>query len=499
MTHSTRRGRRSAADRVVEELKTADRFPVGDPRRGAAQRRVARLVAADLSMADDPRLAGIRAQLRRWARFAPHLLTDDQEVAIALDGRATIDGQLAALRVLDDDATTALSAADAALRNLDAATAVERQHADVAAHVVTDRRAPVSASVLGALAACHLADDRLRGIDDWRTRFAVVQGTTPSTLAHLRDATRAANALAAQWWRVRSGIVGGEYFDRRVGVPAPVATLEEHAHEAAVALAEAVPTLAGAARRASGRIVHGVDNQVVIEADGRISVTVAHRATPRGSLMVAHEIGHALHALESRSPEPPGALVGETVACWSSLMTGRAGIRGGAAASPGIAAWVMALALGDTLVEELFVSAAVSAFEDAVYASAASGRTVTADELDGAWLRAHRSLMADAVVVPDLVGSGWARLPALATDPGHAFSYVWATVLALAMYARHGHDEHGVVARAIRAGGVEADEFTALLGFDGDEWIALGLSAVAAELSRLGQLVCSGTESVAAG
>ena len=156
MMHSTRRGRRSAADRVVEELKTADRFPVGDPRRGAAQRRVARLVAADLSMADDPRLAGIRAQLRRWARFAPHLLTDDQEPAIALDGRATIDEQLAALRVLDDDATTALSEADAALRNLDAATAVERQHADVAAHAVTDRRAPVSASVLGALAACHL-------------------------------------------------------------------------------------------------------------------------------------------------------------------------------------------------------------------------------------------------------------------------------------------------------------------------------------------------------
>lgn len=150
------------------------------------------------------------------------------------------------------------------------------------------------------------------------------------------------------------------------------------------------------------------------------------------------------------------------------------------------------MALGDTLVEELFVSAAVSAFEDSVYEHAASGRLVTADELNGAWLAANREVMGGAVVVPDFVGSGWARLPALATQPGHAFSYVWATVLALAMFARHGADEGGAIARAIGAGGVEADEFTALLGFAGAEWIPLGLSTLDDELSRLGQMVRSG-------
>ncbi len=484
MKHSTRRARRSLSDRVVEELKTADRFPVGDPRRSAAQRRVARLVAGDLTVADDPQLAGIRAQLRQWAHFAPYLLSDEQETLLALQGRALIDEQLALLGSLDDDVATALVASDDALRNLDADTASARQLADIDAHAVTDRRAPLSAAVLGALAACHLADDRLRGIDDWRTRFAVVQGTTPATLAALRDATRAASGMAAEWWRVRSRVVGGEYFDRRVGMPASVGTLAQHSAAAAAALATSVPSLADVALRASGRIVHGADNQVVIEADGRVSVTVAHRPTPRGSLMVAHEIGHALHALESRSPEPPGALVGETVACWSSLVTGQAG-----AVGPHAGAMAMAMALGDTLVEELFVSAAVSAFEDSVYEYAAAGRPVTADELDGAWLAANQKVMGGAVVVPDLVGSGWARLPALATDPGHAFSYVWATVLALAMYARHGADEDAAIARAIRAGGVEADEFTALLGFDGDEWISLGLATLAEELSRLGQMV----------
>ncbi len=482
MRRSTRGGRRSLGDLVVEELKTADRFPVGDTRRSAAQRRVARLVAADISVADDPRLAGIRAQLRRWAHFAPNLLSDEQETMLAREGRSLINEQLAILRSLENDSTTALSAADDALRTLDAQVAMDRQHADLAAHAVTDLRAPLVASVLGALAACHLADDELRGVDDWRTRFAVVQGTTPATLVALRDATRGARGLAAQWWHVRSAVVGGEYFDRRVGVPAPPATLGEHSQMAGTALAGAVPSLADTARRASGRIVHGDDNQVVIEADGRISVTVAHRPTARGSLMVAHEIGHALHAMESRSPEPPGALVGETIACWSSLITGRAGI-------DGPQSMAMAMALGDTLVEELFVSAAVSAFEDAVYECAASGQSVSVQQLNTAWLQANRDVLADAVVVPDLVGSGWARLPALATDPGHAFSYVWATVLALAIFARHGADEGGLIAQAIRAGGLEADEFTALLGFEGDEWIPLGLSTLQVELSRLAQVV----------
>ena len=72
-------------------------------------------------------------------------------------------------------------------------------------------------------------------------------------------------------------------------------------------------------------------------------------------------------------------------------------------------------------------------------------------------------------------------------------------MLALAVYARHAADEGGAIARAIRAGGVEADEFTALLGFDGDEWISLGLSTLAEELSRLGQVVRSGESSLDAG
>jgi hypothetical protein len=402
---------------------------------------------------------------------------------LASANRALVAEQLSILRRLDDEPATALLTADGALRDLDAAEPQRRWDADVIAHEVTARRAPTVAVVLASLASCHLADDHQRGIDDWHTRFAFVQGTTPATLAHLRDATRQAYGLAGQWWRARPAVVGSRYCDRRVGPSTAPASVAEHARQAALALAAAVPRLAPTVHEAASRITPGADNQVVIEADGRISATVVHRPTPRGSMMVAHEIGHAVHALASLSTEPPGALVGETVACWASLVTGRAATAHDASAP------AFALALGDTLVEELFVSAAVSEFEDSVYALAARGAQVPAAALDAAWLGAQRDLFGDAVEVPEHVASGWARLPSLATDPGHAVSYVWATLLALAIGGRHGEEAGDVLVDAFRAGGVDADEFTAMLGFVGDGWIDEGLTALAVELERLAQLI----------
>ncbi len=68
-------------------------------------------------------------------------------------------------------------------------------------------------------------------------------------------------------------------------------------------------------------------------------------------------------------------------------------------------------------------------------------------------------------------------------------------MLALAIDARHAGDADGVIARAIVAGGVDADEFTALLGFEGDEWVEAGFGALALQLTRLGQVVGAGMSS----
>ena len=483
MSSSRRGGRRLPAEQVLAALQASDRFPPGDPRREAGQRRAARLIAADPDALRHPALAAEAPMLRRWSRFVPYLLDDATEQTLATTNRLVVTEALGRLRALDADEHTSLLAADRALRGLDSFEPDVRHAADAVSARVTVERSPKMAAVLSELATCHLADDQERGMADWRTRFCFVEGTEPERLAIMRQRVSAARDLARGWYAVRGPLVGAAYGDRRVGLPAEPTTLEEQAAAAADGLAAAVPALADGARAAASRIRPGADNVVTVEADGRLSATVAHRPTTRGALMVAHETGHALHALVAHSSQAPGALVGETVACWSALVTGLRHI-----GDPDGRSRALALALGDTLVEELFVSAAVSDFEDEVYRLSDRG-TVTVDELDAAWLTAHRGLFPGEV--PDVAGSGWARLPALATDPGHAVSYVWATLLAVAIEARHRGDVERVVATAIEAGGVDADEFTALLGFEGDGWIDEGMVALETLLRRLADRVAA--------
>lgn len=132
-----------------------------------------------------------------------------------------------------------------------------------------------------------------------------------------------------------------------------------------------MPDLAAAAMTEAGRMRAGRDNRVTAEADGRPSATVVHRPTDRGALMVAHELGHAVHAVMAMGTEPPGALVGETVACWASLVAGRAAVARAMASGDRAATVAAAMALGDMLVEEVFVSAAISSFEDRLYGAVA--------------------------------------------------------------------------------------------------------------------------------
>lgn len=464
----------------------ADRFAVGDHRRVAAQRAASALVAADPSLLDEPDLEPVRPQLRQWSRILPHLLSDEAEAAISRRTQPIVAEALANLRALDDAAATAMAAADLALRGLDQPEPAARLAADLEAHRITDARAPVVAEALLSLAVSHALDDAQRGIADWRFRFALMEGTTVATLRRLLAAVRDAWPVAQTWHVRRAALVGGQFSDRRAGLPCGAATLEADALSGGEALAAYSEALAAASAEAAVRIVPGALNKVVLEADGRISATVLHRPTCRGRLMVAHELGHTVHALQAmrvRHTDPPGALVGETVACLTAMIAGRAQL----GRHPDARA--MALALGDTMVEELFVSAVISEFEDAVAQRVRANQSLDVPALNELWLAAHSAFYGHDVQVPAAVGSGWARLPGLATDPGRAIAYVWATVLAQALLATHPTDAAGVVSAAIEQGGVDADTFVVLLGLDPDGWIDAGIGALCTDLERLAQLV----------
>jgi oligoendopeptidase F len=441
------------------------------------------LIAADPSVAEAPSLRRWRSELLQWARFVPFLVDDATEAQLSTSGRAAISGALTELAALDSAAETSIEAAECGVHLLDSLDRNVRSTADARISEVTSRRAPTMCDILQRLTASHAADDQARGIDSWRVRFALSQQTSTATLDHLLAAVNERADLARSWYSHRAVRLGARYADRRIGPPVPPMSLADDAVLVAAALGSVVPELGSDAERAAARIRPGATNEVVFEADGRLSATVDHRPTARGRLMVAHELGHTVHALRASSDGAPGALVGETMACLAAII---AGLR--LADDPTVDHAAATLAVGDMMVEELFVSALVCQFEDEAQRAVRGGGKLTVAFLDGTWLRLHRQLFGEVIEVPAIIGSQWARLSSLAMQPGHAVSYVWATVLALAVQSRllDGESAEGRrLVAAIERGAMPADELPVMLGFANDSWVDVGLDALDGVLAKL--------------
>lgn len=134
---------------------------------------------------------------------------------------AAVSSQLARLAGLEDDPATSQDTVDAALRGLDQVDPAERLAADRRAHFLTARRLPATGPALVQLAGLHVADDRRRGIGDWRTRWAIANGTQVATLRTLQVALDGAVGLSAGWWRARARLMGEQWSDRRALPPHP--------------------------------------------------------------------------------------------------------------------------------------------------------------------------------------------------------------------------------------------------------------------------------------
>jgi hypothetical protein len=463
----------TAAD-LAALVARADARPPGDLQRGRAQRRAARAVHADPGLLDDPALSNDRHQLEVWARFVPHLLDDEREAEIARTHAPAVSRLIAAVLSLDDDPSTSHRMGDDLALGLDDPDPHERLAADEAARAVARRRSVVMAQVLPQLARLQADDDAERGLVPWRSRSALLQGTSAERLDRLVQGVVDASRSVQPWLAGRRELCGASYSDRRVAPGGPARTLEADCALACAVLAGVSPSLEQFTASVPAHVVSGQISECVVDGE-RLSVTVAHRGSFRSTLMTAHEIGHAVHALASAGREPPGALVGEAIGCLIALLVAESLVDDSHPAA--------ALAFGDHLIDEIHLSAAASRFEDVVHDPALG--VVDADALGDLWLSVVRAVYEPAIRVPDDVAVDWARHPSFAASPGHAVSYVWANLFALAVLDSELPDLGDRLASAMGRGAIDADEFLGLFDIDPDDLVVAGLRALDARLERL--------------
>jgi oligoendopeptidase F len=337
------------------------------------------------------------------------------------------------------------------------------------------------AHCLDTVVADRLLVDELRAVDRPRAERDAENGIDP---AHV-DAALLAVAESAEvghrwyaWKAARLGVRRLDFADATapLGRPAPI-TLAEARTVVTGAFAALHDDLGAAVADifTQRRIdwtprTHKVGNSLCVPAGTAPPyVLVNFTGQHADAVTLGHEIGHAVHYTCAARQGPlacdPPVLIGEVAATFSELLVYDQLLASNA--DPDFRTAVQALR-ADTIVSAVFRQAALTRFEDHVYALRARGEVLTAERLNAEWLECLRATYGPAVAIDPSHGVGWALVPHFFRTRYYNYNYVLAWLASLTLHR-----------------GYRVDPQTATAGFL--DLLAAGATAPAsAQLAKLG-------------
>ena len=452
-----------------------------DPARGALLQRVeermtalaTRLVFFDLEWAalDDERvdelLAGdgldfCRHYLRSARRYRPHLLTEPEELIMtekSLTGAGAWTRLFEELMSATEVRLPAGDNGDAVPVPLDVAlsklASPDRDVRRVAAEAVTDALTPglrTRAYIFNTLLADKGIDDRLRSYPNWLASRNLANEASDESVQALVEAVRGRYELPRQWYRLKAKLLGIDKlsdYDRA----APVGD-----EDAEIPWPEAKELVLDAYRSFAprlGDVAEGFFSDDRIDVPPRpgkrggafCSYTVPSAAPyvllnytsrRRDVLVLAHELGHGVHATLAA---PQGIFhqgtpltLAETASVFGeSLVFGRLLERAPSAESR------LALLAEDLegSIASVFRQIAMNRFEDLAHTARRGEGELAADRLGELWYESQRELFGDAVTISDGYRMWWSYIPHFVNVPGYVYAYAYGQLLALSIYQQY--------------------------------------------------------------
>jgi oligoendopeptidase F len=447
--------------------------------------------------------------LRNLRRYRPHQLTEPEErVMTELD----VTGASAFRRLF----TEQVSAIDVALPDLEAPAPLElalsrlqdpdRDLREQAASAITDSLRPglrSRAYVFNTLLADKSTKDRLRDYPSWIASRNLSNEASDESVEALIQAVVGRYELARRWYRLKAGLLGLDrlaYWDRM----APLAETDEH-----VPYDEARQIVLDCYSGFSpelGEVAGGFFGDGYIDAPARpgkrggafCSYTVPSRhpyvllnytSRPYDVLVMAHELGHGVHAALAR---PQGifqfttpltlaetaSIFGETIVLERLLER-----------APDAEARLSLLAGSlDGAVAAVFRQVAMNRFEDAVHTQRRERGELAPERFAEVWLATQADLLGDAVDLHDDYGAWWSYIPHFIETPGYVYAYAYGHLLALSVYRRYEEEGEAFVPAyldLLKAGGSRPpEELGQIVGVDltdPDFWSA-GLDLIERQL-----------------
>jgi oligoendopeptidase F len=196
-----------------------------------------------------------------------------------------------------------------------------------------------------------------------------------------------------------------------------------------------------------------------------------YTSRPHDVLVMAHELGHGVHASLAR---PQGifqfttpltlaetaSIFGETIVLERLLER-----------APDAAGRLDLLAGSlDGAVAAVFRQVAMNRFEHAVHTERRERGELSTDRFGELWLSTQDDLLGDSVELADDYALWWSYVPHFVDTPGYVYAYAYGHLLALSVYRRYEEAGEGFVSSyldLLRAGGsLPPEELGQIVGVD---------------------------------
>jgi oligoendopeptidase F len=482
----------------------------GDPARGALMQRTRELSAAietqllffelEWNQLPDEQAAELleadgldfcRHHLRNLRRYRPHQLSEPEERVMT---ELEVTGSSAFRRLY----TEQVSAIETDLPGEEEPTPLEialsrlqlpdRAEREQASRGVTEALRPglrTRAYLFNTLVADKATKDRLRAYPHWLASRNLSNEASDESVEALVDAVVGRYELARRWYRLKARLLGLDrlaHWDRMA--PLSDSTQQIHYDEAREIVLDCYssfsPELGEAAASFFGNGYIDAPPRPGKRGGAFCAYTVPSRhpyvmlnytSRPYDVLVMAHELGHGVHAALAR---PQGIFqfttpltLAETASIFGeTIVLGRLLER-----APDAAERLSLLANSlDGAIAAVFRQIAMNRFEQAVHTTRRESGELPPERFSELWLETQTDLLGDAVQLDDDYGLWWSYIPHFIDTPGYVYAYAYGHLLALSVYRRYEEQGDGFVpsyVELLQAGGSRPpEELAGIVGVD---------------------------------
>jgi oligoendopeptidase F len=443
--------------------------------------------ADELIQADG--LEQARHHLRAIRRYRPYLLSEPEEKILAEKSQSgdaawsrLFSELTSAIEVETPDGAVALDVALAALSSPDREV---RRTTQEAVTVALQPGLRTRGYIFNTLLLDKSVDDRLRGFPSWLSSRNLGNEASDASVQALVEAVKGSYELPQRWYRLKAKLLGLDRladYDRA----ASVAEVDEEigwddARDIVLGSYDAFsPVLGDAARRFFDERWIDAPVRPAKRGGAFCAYTVPsvhpylllnYTSKRRDVLVLAHELGHGLHAAlaQGRGPfeQSTPLTLAETASVFGETLVFQQLLD--AATDPASRLSLLAENIEGSIAT-VFRQTAMNQFEERAHIARRTEGELSVERIGDLWAGSQHELLGDAVEVTDNYRTWWSYVPHFIDHPGYVYAYAYGQLLALSVYGQYlerGEEFVPAYLELLSAGGSKSPEALAeIAGLD---------------------------------